>query len=250
MNELKALMQLSVFGTDIVTIYVGPKRKAFVFHKKLLCDRSDFFSKGFNSGFKESIEGVMYLPTEKPEVFDSMVNFIYRDTLSIFPSKEYPNSNIGNWEYCEDMYLVFALAEKLCINELANKVMDKIQDLFFLKKMRFDYVSLRLIYSITQERSKLRLYATASILTRSTFNFTGLRRAVMGQSLDKYASVPDFTRDFFLFHFKHSHAIFSGIDYRQREDGKGLGRCYFHTHAKGEICHLEGLVCQEGKNQR
>jgi len=243
-------MQLSVFGTDIVTIYVGPKRKAFVFHKKLLCDRSDFFSKIFNSGSKESIEEVMFLSAEKPEIFDSMVNFIYRDTLPIFPSKEYSDIDHANQKYCTQMFHLFALAEKLCINGLANKVMDRIQDVFLLKKILCNHESLGLIYLITHEGSKLRLYASASILTHSTFNLTGLSRVVMSQNPDQYASVPGFTRDFFLFHFKHGNAISSGTDYRKREDRKGLGRCYFHTHAKGEICHLEGLVCQEGKKQR
>jgi hypothetical protein len=41
-------------GTEIVTIYVGLKRKAFAMYKKLICDRSSYFSKAFNGGFKET----------------------------------------------------------------------------------------------------------------------------------------------------------------------------------------------------
>ena len=43
---------------------MGKKRKEFVIHKKLLCDKSDFFRKAFTGSFKEG-EGVMYLPDEK-----------------------------------------------------------------------------------------------------------------------------------------------------------------------------------------
>jgi hypothetical protein len=74
-------------GTQIVTIHVGSKRKAFAVHKKLICDRSEFFDKAFNSGFKES-EGFMYLLGDDPTAFNLLINFIYQDRLPNFTSSK------------------------------------------------------------------------------------------------------------------------------------------------------------------
>ena len=63
----------SALGTDIVTIHVGPKRKAFAIHKALICSRSDFFSKAFNGPFKEGVEDAMYLPEDSPNAFSALV---------------------------------------------------------------------------------------------------------------------------------------------------------------------------------
>lgn len=46
----------SNLGTEIVTIYVGPKRKEFKIHKKLICGSADYFGKAFNGDFKEARE--------------------------------------------------------------------------------------------------------------------------------------------------------------------------------------------------
>jgi hypothetical protein len=60
-------------GTEIVTLYVANKRKEFV---KLLCDGSEYFLKAFISGFKEGIEGVMYLPEDEAESTERIISFL------------------------------------------------------------------------------------------------------------------------------------------------------------------------------
>lgn len=45
--------RLSNLGTEMVTIYVGPKRKEFKIHKELICGSADYFEKAFNGKFKE-----------------------------------------------------------------------------------------------------------------------------------------------------------------------------------------------------
>ena len=46
----------SNLGNKMVTIYVGPKRKEFKIHKKLICGSADYFEKAFNGDFKEGRE--------------------------------------------------------------------------------------------------------------------------------------------------------------------------------------------------
>jgi hypothetical protein len=47
-----------MLGSEIVTIYLDPKRKKITVHKKLLCDKSSFFDKAFNGPFPEVREGL------------------------------------------------------------------------------------------------------------------------------------------------------------------------------------------------
>lgn len=70
-----------VLGDEIVTLYVGPKRKKFTVHKKLLCDRYEYFSKAFHGNFQEAQEGVMHLPDDDADAVSSLVDFLYRGTV-------------------------------------------------------------------------------------------------------------------------------------------------------------------------
>jgi len=40
----------------MVKIYIGPKRKEFVIHKKLICKAADYFDRAFNENFMEGQE--------------------------------------------------------------------------------------------------------------------------------------------------------------------------------------------------
>ena len=58
--------QLRDLGTEIVDIFVGPQRKRYVVHKKLLTIQSDYFDKALNGRFKEAEENSIYLKEEDP----------------------------------------------------------------------------------------------------------------------------------------------------------------------------------------
>lgn len=97
-------------------LYVGSKRKEFVAHKKLLCDGSEYFRKAFTSGFKEGIEGVMYLPEDDLDVVALLVDFLYRGAIPR------PNEKAGA-KWLRELYY---FAEKLRMPELMDKLMDAI----------------------------------------------------------------------------------------------------------------------------
>ncbi|KAE9381258.1 hypothetical protein N431DRAFT_440138 [Stipitochalara longipes BDJ] len=94
-----------ILGHEFVTLYVGSKRKKFKVHKKLLCDRSLFFSKAFNGSFKEAQDGVMYLPEDNADVVCSLVDFLYRGTIPAIP-------RIQNGHSSQSTILLYLLAEK------------------------------------------------------------------------------------------------------------------------------------------
>jgi hypothetical protein len=222
-------------GNEVVTVHVGPKRKAFTVHKKLLCDRSDYFSKVFNGGFKEA-NGEMHLPEDNPTTFGHLVNYIYRNTLPQLPSKS-PNMD-EKFEYSIGLEGLFLLAEKVCMNELSNKTMDAIQDHDRVHKLCSSCYGLESIYQITHENSKLRIYRLLSCMgdyldQRNTEKDT----TEVG---DMLLRVPEIARDFVLFQVKHAEPLKANtLPDPESRSTEGYGRCFFHRHAKGERCHLE-----------
>ncbi|KAG4437857.1 hypothetical protein IFR05_006659 [Cadophora sp. M221] len=224
-------------GTEIVTIHVGPEKKVFSIHKKLLCNRSEYFDKAFNGGFKES-DGTMYLPEDHLEAFDALVVYIYQNRLPNFPRENFTRGWEGCESYADILEKLFYLAEKYCMNVLGNRIMDTLQGMQ-LKYGRVPSCSrIKQHYQNTSSTSKIRLYSAATAcyhLIRYT-----------GEEMDDYKELaraePDFGADCLAFQYQHRTRLIkytSGMGPRKRPGKNGLGRCFFHTHAPGEVCHLE-----------
>ena len=107
-----------MLGVEFVTLYVGPKRRQFVVHKKLLCDRAAFFHKAFQSGFKEGIDGVMHLLEEDPDSVEYLIDFLYRRVIPDATAD--PNMP---WNFLELYYL----AENICLSDLMDQLVDGFQ---------------------------------------------------------------------------------------------------------------------------
>jgi hypothetical protein len=222
-------------GTEIATIYVGPKRKAFKIHKKLLCDRSDYFSKAFNSRFQEA-NGEMHCPEDDPTAFGHLVNYFYRNAVPQLPSKDAPDNEHS--EFYEGLSQLFFLAEKLCMNELSNKTMDTIQDYQRVHNKYVTFEGLTIIYRNTHENSKFRMYGLLSSLR------VVLGRKITENDLTKaekiISQVPDIAKDYLLFQMKNAGSLKANklVNPGIRGSSRGYEKCFFHTHAEGEICHL------------
>jgi hypothetical protein len=65
----------------MVTIYVGPERKDFIVHKKLLCESAQFFKGALTRDFEEAHKGEIVMPEDSPGAFSLYVDWIYRTTL-------------------------------------------------------------------------------------------------------------------------------------------------------------------------
>lgn len=57
----------------MVTILVGSPQKKYTIHENLLSSKSEFFRAAFNSGFRESNDGVLEFPEEEHSAFDLFV---------------------------------------------------------------------------------------------------------------------------------------------------------------------------------
>jgi hypothetical protein len=106
------------------------------------------------------------------------------------------------------------------------------------------------VYNSTHERSKLRIYCTLHFISDCQYDPDGessdetLRNELKedrseGEEFSRENS--DFALDFVRLSFQHGFKLYTR-DVRSRSEEKGLGWCFFHTHAEGELCHLEGVV--------
>ncbi|KAH8602980.1 hypothetical protein B0O99DRAFT_679957 [Bisporella sp. PMI_857] len=250
MAPMELKLSAEALGTEVVTIYVGPDKKPFVFHKRILCDRSDYFSKALNSGFIEAKENSIYMPEDDAEAFDfGMATYIYQNKLPSL-SLDQGLSSDEMLAQLKKLYRLFYLAEKLCMNELCNMVIDSFSGCTARRICAHIYTgfaeseTLIEIYQNTHTSSKLRRYMVLNILSSINSMEAGLRWRENGpmlkiefqKSIDSFKNKAAnialvesaFGYDFIRLMGDPAIALFPDE----------LDACYFHTHGSGEICHL------------
>ncbi|KAI9640744.1 hypothetical protein NHQ30_011053 [Ciborinia camelliae] len=76
-------MRNKILSPTFVHIQVGRDLKDFGVHKDIICHYSPYFKAAFNSGFQETITGVLKLPETEPEVFELFYHWLYNQELYI-----------------------------------------------------------------------------------------------------------------------------------------------------------------------
>jgi hypothetical protein len=122
----------------MVTIYVGPERKDFIVHKKLLCESAQFFKGALMRDFEEAHKGEIVMLEDSPGAFSLYVDWIYRSTL--------PTGNTE--EHLHNLYDLYIFAEKLCLLELKDKTMDSIQDMAKKYDLKDELITVDLVSKV------------------------------------------------------------------------------------------------------
>jgi len=187
----------------------------------------------------------MYMKEEHVGAFENLVNWIYRNQLPSFHSRDFPDS-IDGWENFGQTVTepLFFMAEKLCIDEICNKIMDVYQDSHLRLELMLGSEEIMRVYANTHENSKLRKYYTLSIIAHTAYNkiaYSRLCREILGNMADLLKSTPDFATDFTILQLTY------GYRFRERKEAdlfirtgpQSFGQCFFHTHSKDEVCNLE-----------
>jgi hypothetical protein len=68
---------------NMVKVYVGEVKKLWYIHEDLLCERSEYFKKAFQGGFKEGYEKEIYLTELDPKAFGQFVDWVYGAPLQV-----------------------------------------------------------------------------------------------------------------------------------------------------------------------
>ncbi|KAH6671064.1 hypothetical protein B0J14DRAFT_564749 [Halenospora varia] len=106
----------SALGDQLVTLFIGNKRRKFVVHKSLL--HEDFFNKIFAAGASHG--NTMHLPEEDPDAFSLFVDWIYRSNV--------PTSNDNARLHLRNLLGLYVLADKMSLSTLKDKVIDVVQE--------------------------------------------------------------------------------------------------------------------------
>ncbi|KAK6387715.1 hypothetical protein LTS17_000984 [Exophiala oligosperma] len=108
--------------SEIVTVFVGHKRKRFFLHRELICQRSPFMEKCLKKdAFDEGYKNELYLPEDDPKAFSIVVDWIYRNKL---PARTEPA-----FDLC-DLSASYCMADKFAMEELQNSIMDVVRASF------------------------------------------------------------------------------------------------------------------------
>jgi BTB/POZ domain len=160
--RLADLKLLRYVAGDAVTILVGPKRKRYIVHKDLICEKSEYFAKAFNENcFKEGIEKEMYLPEDEPDAFDLFIRWLYNSRLDCkafcVEGKSSAEIHAPRWALMSTLISLYILTDKVCLEELKNTVMDNFKDI--AKTHKFSPFAIIRIYAKGPSGSPLRRLA-------------------------------------------------------------------------------------------
>jgi hypothetical protein len=105
----------------------------------------------------------MNLPEDDPDVFDHFLSWLNDEKAPILSFPEYSKDELRNKNISVQFCKAFFWAEKHCINDFANKIIDDMQDIRHIRGNGFRFSCIQLIYKNTHQRSKLRLHAAATV---------------------------------------------------------------------------------------
>jgi hypothetical protein len=204
----------------MVDIYVGFEERHFRIHRQLLCDRIPYFEKMFNGHFKEASEGIARFPEDDPAAFDSLIDMVvYNRTIRGLTTIKTRDGLTGlAW----DPVSFYSLAEKLCLPDVMDLIMDEIVKYHKrtneLPSPEFAYQS----YAKTSTGSQLQKYVMMAL----HYVMDELDETEEGWPTK---SMQKLFRDFdnFAGHYIDFNRSYATGDPRE------ASRCRFHVHGKG-----------------
>ncbi|KAH6671060.1 hypothetical protein B0J14DRAFT_669932 [Halenospora varia] len=157
----------AMLGNEVVAVIVGPHKKEFIAHMKILCDASAFFSKGFEGNFREAAERRMEMLEHPPIAFVSCLTWLYSGCVLVTRD----NQRKCSWDYPNErvcyLYDAYIFGEKICAEEFLNDVMDEIQDWQNMGGNIPYMSSIKCINENTNESSMLHKYCAYTFISRN-----------------------------------------------------------------------------------
>lgn len=101
---------------------VGDQQETFGVHERLMRASSPFFDKAMSPEWQESVQRIIRLPEDEPEIFQLYVHWLYFGTLPVFCDEP---GHLGNTEYL-DLAKAYTLGDKLMDTMFQDTVIDAI----------------------------------------------------------------------------------------------------------------------------
>jgi hypothetical protein len=143
-------------SSDIINLFVEPKRKKYHVHKDLICERSEYFQKAFQPiTLKESLEGGIYFPEDVPEAFDLFVRWLYTSELDNADS--ITDEKLLNYAH------LYVLADKVCLGQLQNAAIDR--NISWAGISFFSPSFIKSVYEMTPQDSVMRALMVDEVIS-------------------------------------------------------------------------------------
>jgi len=221
-------------GNEIVTLYVGLACKKFTVHKALLCESSDFFKKGFMGGFKEAQEKEMSLPEDNPEAFSLFLDWLYTHTLPICSTEA----------QLDDLYRLYFFAEKICQMNLADKAIDRIQQVHkYNPQLGIKPAVIGLVFANTKYHSSLQR------LVIHIFLYDIIKDKIVAEhpalSKDHVKAILELGKEDMNIPIAYFESVRNISKMTQAEkfrvaDPRDASGCYYHSH---DSIEKKGIIC-------
>jgi BTB/POZ domain len=147
------------FGSEpTVAIRVGSPPEDFHVHKSFLCNVSPFFRAALEGQFKESTDGILNLPENKPETFERLLGWLYFNQYDMARLVREKN-DIEYWNAIIDDHV---FADKAQLEEFQNEIIKQAVASFQSHHIRsLNLGSVLKLYTDTHEANPLRRLAVA-----------------------------------------------------------------------------------------
>lgn len=109
-------------NNSMITLNVGPDKRAFHVHQELLCKSSPVFKAAFSGAYQESSERCIALPDEDPETVERLMQWLYCEYLSLTKAVCLETSNECYWQLAR----LNTLADKFDVGLLRNLIIDEL----------------------------------------------------------------------------------------------------------------------------
>jgi hypothetical protein len=117
------------WGTEWITVYVGPKRREFKLHKLLVCTKSPYFDKCFNGNFAEAETAECCFPEDDSSAFEVFMNYLYTEQVpkdcSSITASERTDTALVSFYILADKLLLPNDAKTSTINSLISWCKDQ-----------------------------------------------------------------------------------------------------------------------------
>jgi BTB/POZ domain len=189
-----------------VKIEVGPEKRIFIIHQKLLSEKATVFDKMFNGSFKEATEQSASLPADDIESFQIFVEWLYRGEITA-----------NTHEEGKGWLTLYHFASKYIIQELADRALTA-----YIQALGNDdlpsIAELGHQYGLASEGSKLRQFVV-NAATYALVHYTDGGAWDIDDFVDQFRQYPQFQVD-----------VLKSVRDFGDDDPRKHSKCVYHQH--------------------
>jgi hypothetical protein len=230
----------SYAGSEIIEFRVGPKRKSFKIHKKLLVAKSKYIR----------VDPVVYLPFRDPDAFSFIFEWLYRQNITAFPelssgraiapAQEGTPQFIRHTKVISNLIKVYSLALLWEMPEMSDLIMNQLGKFYFWARRWPSQEEFCAAYHQTRPDCGLRKLMTRSynyMLLKYHDNSISLGNLSTTKELVGLAEkIPSLKED----SFHRLRGIMSDGRTRLLYPGYDMV-CDYHSHGQQEVCRFKGI---------